>query len=201
MIGRAAHKVFTVFIKLYGRELYNGDVAGCAVSNNTPLPLNMNGNPGGMVIMRKTIFLITLFVFLFGATGALFAEELTLGLVQSRIKKGMSQGEVAQAIGSPNIASNDRNGNETWIYDKISSETETVSENEGKSKSSGFGVGGGGSVGGSGGFLGVGGGSQKNEVSRKETSKVKSTKKTLTVIIKFDKKSLVKHMTYHMSQF
>jgi len=151
--------------------------------------------------MRKAIFLITFFPFFLGAAGALFAEELTLGLVQSRIKKGMSQGEVAQAIGSPNIASKDKYGHETWIYDKVSSETETVSEGESKGKSSGFGIGGGGLAGGSGGLVGAGVGSRKGEASRKEKTKVKSTKKTLTVIIKFDKESLVNEVTYHMSQF
>jgi len=153
--------------------------------------------------MRRTICLITLFVFTFGATNVLFAEELTLGLVQSKVKKGMSQGDVAQAIGSPNIASKDRDGNETWIYDKVSSETETESEGKKKGKSSGFGVGGGGLFGALGGIIGVGGGfgSNKGEVDTKEKSKVKSTKKTLTVVIKFDKKSMVKEVNYHMSKF
>jgi len=149
--------------------------------------------------MRMTIALLAFGVFLCGDAGSLFSKELTLGLVQSQIKNGMTQGEVAQAIGSPNIASKDRDGNEVWIYDKISSETETKSEGSAKEKSSGFAVGGGG-------FLGLGGllggfHSGQGNSSTKEKAKVETTKKTLTVVIKFDKKHLVKETSYHMSTF
>ena len=47
-------------------------------------------------------------------------ENLTVGKVQSQIRKGMSGGEVAEVLGSPNVVSTDENGREVWIYDKIS---------------------------------------------------------------------------------
>jgi len=149
--------------------------------------------------MRITIALLSLTFFIFSGAGMLFSGELTLGLVQSQIKNGMTQGEVAQAIGSPNIASKDRDGNMVWIYDKISSETETVSEGDTKNKSSGFAVGGGGLLG-LGGILGAFGSSQGKSSSKAKT-RVETTTKTLTVVIKFDKSSLVKATDYHMSQF
>ena len=49
-------------------------------------------------------------------------EKLTLGVAQREIREGLSQAEVAQALGSPNMVTRDANGVETWIYDKISTE-------------------------------------------------------------------------------
>lgn len=48
-------------------------------------------------------------------------EKLTLGKVQSQIRKGMTSGQVAEVMGSPNIVSTDENGHEVWVYDKVSS--------------------------------------------------------------------------------
>ena len=50
------------------------------------------------------------------------AEKLTLGVAQREIREGLTQAEVAQALGSPNMVTRDANGVETWIYDKISTE-------------------------------------------------------------------------------
>ncbi|MDB6058072.1 MAG: hypothetical protein JWO95_1916, partial [Verrucomicrobiales bacterium] len=49
-------------------------------------------------------------------------RALTLGLVQKHIKPGVSQVDVATALGSPNIVTGDNQQRETWIYDKIASE-------------------------------------------------------------------------------
>ena len=43
-------------------------------------------------------------------------REMTVGIVQKEIRKGMSQADVAVALGSPNIVTNDGSGKETWIY-------------------------------------------------------------------------------------
>ena len=48
--------------------------------------------------------------------------KLTVGTVQKEIKMGMSAAEVAEVLGSPNIVTTDENRQETWIYDKISTE-------------------------------------------------------------------------------
>lgn len=47
-------------------------------------------------------------------------EKLTLGKVQSQVRNGMTSGQVAEVLGSPNIVSTDENSNEVWIYDKVS---------------------------------------------------------------------------------
>jgi outer membrane protein assembly factor BamE (lipoprotein component of BamABCDE complex) len=55
------------------------------------------------------------------------AERLSLGFVQSKIRKGSSGDEVVQILGTPNIVTSNEEGAETWIYDKASSEEEKTS--------------------------------------------------------------------------
>jgi outer membrane protein assembly factor BamE (lipoprotein component of BamABCDE complex) len=105
------------------------------------------------------------------------AEEkaTTVGVVQKQIRVGMSGAEVAEVLGSPNVVTTDEKRREVWVYDKISTDSAT-SKTEG-------GV-----------FLLILGGSSTNE-SRS------TTQKTLTVIIKFDEKGLVRDFAYHSSKF
>ncbi len=56
---------------------------------------------------------------------------MTLGVVQSFIKEGMSQADIASALGSPNIVTQDKDGNDTWIYDKIATETSQSGSSQG----------------------------------------------------------------------
>ena len=49
-------------------------------------------------------------------------NRLTVGTVQREIRMGMSAAAVAEVLGSPNIVTSDDEHNETWIYDKISSD-------------------------------------------------------------------------------
>ena len=121
-----------------------------------------------------------------------FDSQITLGVFQSRVKTGMSQGDVAAAVGSPNIVSSDADdGVDCWIYDKISSESAYSASSS--SVSGGLGVAAfplpiivGGAVGGS---------------SSKSSGASVSAQKTLTVVIKFDKAKRVKSMNYHASKF
>lgn len=118
-------------------------------------------------------------------------REMTLGIVQKEIRVGMSQADVAVALGSPNIVTRDSAGTETWIYDKIATEASY-------SRSSGdiSGTVGAGGVAGSALILGgVGGGASRNSGASS------STQKTLTVVIKFDGNGLVETFSYHMSTF
>ena len=113
-------------------------------------------------------------------------NKLTLGKVQQTLKKGMSQGEIVVALGSPNLVTSDADGLETWVYDKLS--TEVNSNNRKK----GFNI-----LGGAlGGTVGAGatvGSSSKN-------SNTSTSQKTLTVILKFvDKKLDI--FTFNASSF
>ena len=103
------------------------------------------------------------------------SKEMTLGLVQKEIRTGMSQADVAEAIGSPNIVTKDGSGKETWIYDKMSTES--------FSSSRGF----------YGTILILGFSSGASRSS--------SSQKTLTVVLKFNDKGNVEKITYHASKF
>ena len=110
--------------------------------------------------------------------GSTQERETTVGIVQKEIHKGMSQADVATALGSPNIVTKDSEGKETWIYDKIASE---VSYSR--------------SAGGTGLIINLLGGYGK------EAGAVSSTQKTLTVVIKYDDNGLVDSFSYHASKF
>ena len=110
-------------------------------------------------------------------------DRVTVGTVQKEIVVGMSAAAVALALGSPNIVTSDDERQETWIYDKISSDVTY-------SKSSGTIVGM--IVGSSGGGAGVG------TTSAGSTS---SSQRTLTIIIKFDNNDKVRDFSYHSSRF
>jgi len=118
-------------------------------------------------------------------------QQMTLGRVQRDIKIGTSQADVAAILGAPNIVTQDADGKETWIYDKVSSITSY--------NSSGFGVGIGG-IGGGYGSDGFGGG-LINIGHNRRNGTVQSVQKTLTVVLKFDANGNVANLTYHMSAF
>ena len=86
----------------------------------------------------------------------LVSAQFTLGKVQSSITEGMDQAEVAAAIGAPNIVTQDAKGNETWIYDKISTTVTESEQSQGSRDTTAGGVGFGIGVGKS--ILGLGGG-------------------------------------------
>jgi len=119
-------------------------------------------------------------------------REMTVGIVQKEIRVGMSQADVASALGSPNIVTKDGEGKETWVYDKIATEASY--------SRSGAGLGGAVGAGGVAGDAlilgGVGGGYSKG------AGAMSTTQKTLTVVIKFDKDTgLVESFSYHTSKF
>lgn len=101
--------------------------------------------------------------------------KLTAGKVQSQVSRGMSGGQVAEVLGSPNIVSTDENGREVWIYDRFATEVR-ASESSG-----GVWL-----------VLGVVGGSSG--------AATKSTR-SLTVVIKFDDSKKVRDVAYHSSSF
>ena len=53
-------------------------------------------------------------------------HKVTLGDVQRSIKVGSSSASVIEILDSPNIVTTNDDGTESWVYDKISSETEYV---------------------------------------------------------------------------
>lgn len=102
-------------------------------------------------------------------------RQFTLGVAQREISQGMSQGDVATVLGSPNIVTKDKCGLETWVYDKIASEASY------KQSSSGI-------------CLILIGGSSSQGYAR-------TSQKTLTIVIKYNSDQLVESVSYHASQF
>lgn len=101
--------------------------------------------------------------------------QFTLGLVQSTVKEGMSQSEVIGFLGAPNIVTRDSDGKDSWVYDKIYTESSSLNHDGGA------------------GIILVG-------WNRKSTRQ-SQVQKTITVILKFDKKQKLESYTYHNSQF
>lgn len=107
------------------------------------------------------------------------STNLTMGLVQSSVSKGANQVEITKVLGAPNIISMDKQGNETWVYDRISRERKS-------STMAGFGFGAIGT------WLGAGGGSRASDTS---------SSKSLTVIITFDENKNVLDYAYQGLEF
>lgn len=103
------------------------------------------------------------------------SQNFTLGAVQMKIHRGMSDGDVAEALGAPNIVTKDSDGYVTWIYDKVGTE---ISYEE---KGGGF-------------WLFIIG-------SSKVRGNTQTNQRTLTAVVKFDANSRVDNITYHSSTF
>ena len=100
-------------------------------------------------------------------------DSLSIGKVQKEIKVGMSSADVVSALGSPNMVTTDDKRREVWVYDKVSTEG-MASGSAGRS------------------FLWFPG-DRNATVSR--------TQKTLTIVIKFDEKGMVRDFAYNTSKF
>jgi len=102
-------------------------------------------------------------------------DRTTLGNVQRNLRKGMTTTDVLEVMGSPNIVTSGDNGSETWVYDKIA--TDTVHSESGAYW-----------------FVVVSGGSGSSGATSE-------SQRTLTVIIKFDEQKKVADLAYHSSRF
>lgn len=114
-------------------------------------------------------------------------DRLTLGNVQREIHKGMSNADVVESLGSPNIVTTDEEGRENWVYDKFA--TDVVSSSSGWSI---FGAGAG-VTGGA--LIGVGGTGGANAGASS------TSQRTLTIIVKFDENHRVRDFAYRSSRF
>lgn len=61
-------------------------------------------------------------------------QKITLGSVQSQVQPGASSADVIAALGSPNIITTNNDKTETWVYDKVMSETEIARDYYGGAK-------------------------------------------------------------------
>ena len=137
---------------------------------------------GKKMKFNSTVFILACVHFGVGCTAPPLPSDsdtnktnLTAGVAQREIRKGMSGGEVATVLGSPNIVTSGPEGTEVWIYDQMSTRVEA--------SSAGTGV-----------WFIIG-------VTNQNTGAVKTSQSTLTIVVKFDAAKKVTDVAYHQSKF
>ena len=50
------------------------------------------------------------------------ADRISVGKVQREVRVGMSNAEVVEVLGSPNMVTTDEKRREVWVYDKIATD-------------------------------------------------------------------------------
>ena len=147
---------------------------GCG--NKTPPPAERVDNPAAGTAERPS--------------------NLTYGTVTSMVKKGeTTQAELIDLFGGPNISTTDKDGTETWVYERTASMNDTAGTADQKNIEAFFGAGGGGAGVVAGG--GVGGGSARQNDQRRTVNSVR----TLTIVVKFNPDKTVKDYTARASYF
>ena len=117
------------------------------------------------------------------------SDKLTLGKVQSQIKKGMNQTEVLEVLGSPNIVTKNSNGNEVWTYDKIGTSQSSSNEASATYGQSQLGRG----------FWAFLFGGTTNSVQSSSNRGTES--KSLTVIITYNTEKIISDFTYQSLRY
>lgn len=102
-------------------------------------------------------------------------DKLTVGTVQRQIKVGMTNAEVVEVLGAPNMVTTDEKRREDWVYDKIATDTAYSSSAGGVS------------------VLIIGAVAKAGAQS--------TSQRTLTIIIKFDEHSRVRDFAYRSTSF
>jgi outer membrane protein assembly factor BamE (lipoprotein component of BamABCDE complex) len=118
-------------------------------------------------------------------------DKMTVGTVQREIRVGMTNAQVVEVLGSPNMVTTDEQRRESWVYDKISTET-AYSQSSGGVNALILG----GALVGPGLVGGAGGAGYGSSAGARSTSQ-----RTLTVIIKFDEANRVRDFSYRSSSF
>lgn len=150
--------------------------------------------------MKKFLLLMAAAVLLGGCATAMehraavrddTGDRLTVGKVQREIKVGMTNADVAEVLGSPNVVTTDGERREVWVYDKIATETAYSTSSGGVNALILGGASGGDAIGG-----GLGGAGYRSGAGASSTSQ-----RTLTIIIKFDADHKVRDFAYRQSSF
>ncbi len=110
-------------------------------------------------------------------------KEITLGAIQRALKAGMSSAEVVEAAGSPNLVTRSRNGHETWVYDRFSTESSEQS------------------VRAAGGGLAAGPAIMGGAFTDGATRKSRTSQRNLLLVVTFGPEGLVESFTYRSSRF
>ena len=100
-------------------------------------------------------------------------DRISIASAQT-LKVGDSTTEIIKILGTPNIITKNKDGNESWVYDRVSDQYEFVQSD-----------------------------SKGSYVFSNPTRTIKSAsaKKTFIVVIDFDKNSLISAISYRFTQF
>jgi len=119
-------------------------------------------------------------------------DRVTVGKVQREIRVGMTNAQVVEVLGAPNMVTTDEQRRENWVYDKIATDTAYSSSSGGVNAL----ILGGGLVGNAGLAGGAGGAGYSSGAGARSTSQ-----RTLTIIIKYDDQNKVRDFSYRSSSF
>lgn len=119
-------------------------------------------------------------------------DRVTVGKVQREIRVGMTNAQVVEVLGAPNMVTTDEQRRENWVYDKIATDTAYSSSSGGVNAL----ILGGGLVGNAGAAGGLGGAGYSSGAGARSTSQ-----RTLTIIIKYDEANKVRDFSYRSSSF
>ncbi|MBL0690161.1 MAG: outer membrane protein assembly factor BamE [Alphaproteobacteria bacterium] len=133
--------------------------------------------------MKKHLVILTVVVLLAGCSAGSHKKAvsgdtkngLSIANVQRDIKVGMSSSDVIEVLGSPNMVTTDDDRRETWVYDKVSTNSAVSSSGSGLN------------------LLLFGGSKSAGSASKNQ--------KTLTIIVKFDESSKVRDFSYRQTSF
>lgn len=108
-------------------------------------------------------------------------DPLSYGAVTAKVQKGVTtQEEIIRYFGAPNITTMNKDGREVWMYDRVS----TASQSDGWSEARRFST-----------FFGL------DSLSAKQGGSRASTTRTLTFIITFDESKRVTDYSARATQF
>jgi len=167
-IGRVAAAAFGVSIVVMA--------AGCSNSKGTPPPAERVDNPAAGVAERPS--------------------NLSYGTVTAVVKKNVTtQAELIDLFGGPNISTTDKDGTETWVYERTASMSDSAGAADQKNVAAFFGAGG--TIG----NAAVGGGASGSAAKQNDSRRTVNSVRTLTVVVKFNPDKTVKDYSARASYF
>ena len=123
-------------------------------------------------------------------------SNLSYGTVTATVKKNITtQAELIEMFGGPNISTTDKDGTETWVYERTASMSDTAGTADQKNVAAFFGAGG--TIG----NAAVGGGASGSAAKQNNQQRTVNSVRTLTVVVKFNPDKTVKDCSARASYF
>jgi hypothetical protein len=123
-------------------------------------------------------------------------SNLSYGTVTATVKKNQTtQADLIELFGGPNISTTDKDGTETWVYERSASTTDSAGTADQKQFAAFFGAGG--TIG----NAAIGGGASGAAAKQNDQRRTVTTVRTLTVVVKFNPDKTVKDYSARASYF